>query len=157
MTAQRISFTTNHDVLRYFTFTLILLSFASHAQTMQGIVRDGATGLPMYPVIVVNEATQQAVSTNELGYYSISAKPGEIVAFSFIGYTTSEKPKPLAGDITTLNIVMDPAGYELQEFRLKPGILTQYQADSAGRAQIYKLPLERTHPEPHQEPRVCNS
>jgi len=96
--------------------------------------------------------TKQAVSTGEKGVYSIPANPGDVITFSYIGYKTIQKTKPISVLIATLNISLEPAEYQLQEFMLRPGHLTQYQMDSTERASIYKVPLQRTHPNPIMSP-----
>lgn len=137
---------------RYFTLVFILLSFVAQSQSMQGIVKDAITGIPLYPVIVVNRTTQQAVTTNDKGFYSISAAPGQIVAFSFIGYSTEEKMRILGVASAQLDVLMHPLDYELQEFKIRPDSLTRYQRDSIENQAIYKLPLQRTHPSPVMSP-----
>ncbi len=113
---------------------------------MQGLVTDTRTSKPLYPVTVVNVFTQQATSTDENGLYSIPANAGDLIAFTYIGYKTVKKTKPVSVLIATINIVMEPTEYELKEFKLLPGNLTPYQLDSLERASIYRTPLQRTHP-----------
>jgi hypothetical protein len=109
-----------------------------------GTVTDALTGKPLSAVTVVNARTQIATATNEQGLYIIPANPGDVVAFSYMGYKTIRKPKPLSVILATMNITMEHTEYILDEFRLHPG-LTRYQVDSAERATIYKIPLQRTH------------
>ena len=129
-----------------------MLSYSSQAQTLQGVVTNVNSGKPLWPVTVVNITTQQAAATDESGFYSIPANPGDKIAFSYIGYHTIEKVKPPSVIVATLNIVMEPTSYGLQEFQVRPGHLTQYQLDSAERVSIYKIQLERTHPSPFLSP-----
>ena len=129
-----------------------MLSFASRAQTIQGIVTDGASHKPLFPVTVVNVISQQSVYTDEKGFYSIIANPGDVIAFSFIGYKTIEKPKPPSIIVATMNITLERMEYQLQEFQFRPGHLTKYQADSLERAITYKVPLQRRPPSPFNSP-----
>ncbi len=129
-----------------------MYSFTGRSQTLQGTVTDISTGKPLYLVTVVNVFTQQSTATSENGQYSIPAKPGDVIAWSYIGFKTVQKTIPLAEVIASLNIIMEPTDYQLEEFRLHPGHLTQYQLDSAERASIYKLPLQREHPQPFISP-----
>jgi hypothetical protein len=119
---------------------------------MQGTVSDATSGTPLSPVIVVNTATQQAVSTDDNGFYSIAAKQGDVIAFSYIGYKTMERAKPPSVIIATQNIVLEHTDYQLKEFVFRPGWMTQYQKDSAERRAIYKVPLRRTYPSPINSP-----
>jgi len=118
---------------------------------MQGVVTDVTTGKPMAAVSVVNVYTQQATLTDEHGLYVIPANQGNFISFSYLGYKTQLKAKPLSVIIATVNISMEQSDIMLDEFRIRPG-LTPYQIDSAERAAIYKVPLQRTHPSPFTSP-----
>lgn len=119
---------------------------------MQGVVTDATTGRPLYPVTVVNTTTQKATTTDEKGLYTIMANTGDVVAFSYIGYKSVEKPKPTSVLIATANIAMEVADYQLKEFMLRPGNLTKYQIDSAERRATYRRELVRDHPSPFASP-----
>jgi hypothetical protein len=119
---------------------------------MQGVVTDAATGKPLYPVTVVNEFTQEGTSTDEKGVYSISARPGDVIVFTYIGYKVVQKTRPNTVLIATMDIKLEPTEYQMQEFQFHAGHLTQYQLDSVERATIYKIPLGRTHPSPIMNP-----
>jgi len=113
---------------------------------MQGVVTDAITHKPLFAVTVVNVLTQQAVYTDDKGFYSIVANTGDVISFSYIGYKMLEKAKPPSVIISTQNIAMERMEFQLQEFQLRPGHLTKYQQDSAERAVIYKIPLQRRPP-----------
>ncbi len=119
---------------------------------MMGIVTDANTGKPLYPVTVVNLASQKVASTDEKGFYMIPANTGDMIAFTYIGYKAIKKTKPTAILITTMDIKLEPTSYQLKEFSFRPGHLNQYQMDSAERASIYKVPLRQTHPSPFNSP-----
>jgi hypothetical protein len=138
--------------LRYFIWLLLLFALPSTAQTQQGTITDAITKKPLYPVTVVNTTTQEVAYTNEDGWYSIIAKQGEVVAFSYIGYKSIEKVKPPSVIMATINIQMERLEYQLQEFKFRYGNLTKYQIDSTERAKIYKVPLSRTPPNPFASP-----
>jgi hypothetical protein len=125
---------------------LFVIPAASVAQTLQGNVVDAVTQLPLYPVTVINVTTQQASYTDVNGFYTIAAKQGDKVAFSYIGYKTLEKYKPISVIISTMNIALEKREYELDEVYLRPGTLTQYQIDSTNRAETYKIQLGRRAP-----------
>jgi hypothetical protein len=133
-------------LLRYCLCFLFFLPIATNAQTMMGRVLDLRTGKPLSPVTVVNIATQQATSTDDKGMYSIPANMGEVIAFTYIGYKTVKKTKPVSVIIATVDVGMEPADYLLPEFKVLPGNLTPYQRDSLERRSIYKVPLQRTRP-----------
>ena len=119
---------------------------------MQGVVNDAATGLPLLGVTVVNEYTQKATLTDQNGLYVIPAKQGDLITFSYVGYKTIHKAKPISVIISTQNIGMEQTEYLLDEISVRPGLLSQYQLDSSERAAIYKVPLQRTHPNPIASP-----
>ncbi len=83
--------------------------------------------------------------TNESGYYTIAARPGNQLTFSYVGYNTVIKATPGAILVGTLDLVMSQAEYQLPEYRLRQSNKTQYQLDSAERKSIYHSELERKH------------
>jgi hypothetical protein len=117
-----------------------------------GTVTDGYTHKPLSNVTVINAATNYGVSSDEHGVFVIPANKGNIISFSYIGYKTVQKVKPPSDGIATISITLEPAGFMLEEFSLRPGKFTQYQIDSAERAAIYKVTLQRTHPNPFVSP-----
>lgn len=138
--------------MRLFVFFLLLCSLHAHAQSVNGVVKDGRTGKPLYPVTVVNVRTQQGSSTDEKGNYTVAARTGDVIAFTYVGYKNKQLTCPDAILVATLNVELEPTEYQLEEFRLRPGHLTQYQMDSAERASIYKFPLLREHSSPVTSP-----
>jgi hypothetical protein len=133
--------------LKYLTLVfLVVLCGVVRGQNLQGIVTDAATGKPLFPVTIVNLTTQQVTTTKENGFYTIPAKAGETVAFTFIGYKAVERVKPTSVIIATLNIRMEPTEYRLRELKIRPGHLTKYQIDSLERVQTYKIQLQRRPP-----------
>jgi hypothetical protein len=110
------------------------------------------SGRPLSAVTVVNVFTQQGTTTGDNGYYTIAANPGDMIAFSYVGYKTVKKIKPLSVIIATVNVIMEPAEYQLKEFQIHPAYMTQYQIDSAERRSIYKVPLRFPHANPFNSP-----
>ncbi len=133
-------------------YSSLLLSSVSYAQNMQGVVTDGVTGRPMLAVTVVNERTQQATTTDENGFYTIAATQGDKIAFTYVGYKTIEKQKPVSVIIATQNISMEPGATTLREFVFKGDKRTKYQIDSAERMEVYHSPLSRKPPSPFNSP-----
>lgn len=104
-----------------------------------------STGKPLSPVTVVNVRTNEGTSTNKNGLYLLHAKQGDIISFSYLGYTTAKKVTPPFVLVGTLNVELEPTEYQLKEYQVRPG-LTQYQRDSIERTEIFKFPLQREHP-----------
>lgn len=134
------------------TFFVACVSIRGDAQTMQGMVTDATTYKPLFPVTVVNMNTQQAAYTDANGFYVIAARPGDKIAFSYVGYKSVEKLKPVSVLIATQNITMQRREYELDEVFLRPDKLTQYQKDSIERRVIYRAVMERPVPSPVMNP-----
>ena len=139
-------------MLRYFTLICLLLSFSCGAQTVHGVVTDTATGKPLFAVTVVNTATQATAYTDATGRYTIAAKQGNVLTFSYVGYKTVAKFTPSSILIASLNITMEQAEYQLPEYKITRDSRTQYQIDSSERKNIYKTELDRKHPSPFNSP-----
>lgn len=108
---------------------------------MQGKVVDAKTGEELYPVTVVNMLTQQQVYTNEQGYFSITAKAGEQLAFFYVGYKSAER-LVMAG-AKDIRIELQPLKVQLSELVVRPRDYTPYQIDSIERRATYKRALAR--------------
>jgi TonB-linked SusC/RagA family outer membrane protein len=67
---------------------VVQLSFAQ-GKTISGTVSDDS-GLPLPGTTVLLKGTTNGTSTDFDGNYSIDAKTGDILVFSFVGYTTKE-------------------------------------------------------------------
>lgn len=131
---------------------VFLVSGTLAAQTLQGVVTDRGTGLALSKVTVYNTITRQVAYTDANGFYTIVARLGDIIVFSYVGYVTLQRYKPQSVIIATMNIGLERKEYELEEFYVRPGHLTQYQLDSTERATIYKIPLQRRPPSPIMSP-----
>ncbi|WP_414000286.1 SusC/RagA family TonB-linked outer membrane protein [Flavobacterium sp. W1B] len=95
-------------------FTLLIalsmqFSFAQE-KTVSGIVSD-ATG-PVPGVNVVVKGTNRSVQTDFDGKYSIKAKIGEVLEFSFVGMKNSSAT---VGASSSINVTMKDEGNELAE------------------------------------------
>jgi len=137
--------------LKYFLFLVIWVPFSGRSQTLQGTVTDFHTGKGLFPVTVVNTRTQEAVLTDIHGFYVVPARQGDLVAFSYVGYKTVKRIKPVSVIIATLNVSLEQTDLQLDEVRVLPG-LSKYQRDSAENVAIYKITLQRTPPNPFSSP-----
>jgi hypothetical protein len=116
--------------------------FAVSAQTLKGIIAGGDDGKPLYPVTVINVVTQESTYSNEQGEFSIRAKTGEEIIFSFLGYTTVRRSMPATLGIATMRVEMLTQNYKLNEVVIRPGY-TNYQLDSIRRHSTYERTLAR--------------
>ena len=121
-----------------FLFGLPLLQ----AQVLRGTVVDGETGTPINTVTVTNLTSQQTVYTNSQGVFTISAKKGDQVMFSFVGYQNQQKTVPASLGTAEMSIDLFRLSYELDEFTLRP-LYTPYQLDSMERKSTYSRALAR--------------
>ena len=71
------------------TLLLALVAFSAMAQ-VRGVVYDGATGDPFMGVSVLVKGTMTGVNTGADGSFSLPAKVGDVLQFSFIGYLDQE-------------------------------------------------------------------
>lgn len=115
---------------------LLFISIGVHGQTLKGIITDAETGKALFPVIITNNVTQQTVSTDEQGFYSMGASRGDLIYLTFQGYRTMEVH---ATPGTDLNIAMQPLSVKLKEFIFKE--YTPFQKDSIALSTLYSSEL----------------
>ncbi|MBJ2174678.1 TonB-dependent receptor [Aureibaculum sp. A20] len=96
-------------LLLFFIFTL-----TANAQeiTVSGMVTSADDNLPLPGVNVIIKGTTNGTSTDFDGNYSISVNKGEVLDFSFIGFTNQSIT---VGDQTEINVVMQVDAQALDE------------------------------------------
>jgi len=81
---------------------LLYSGLSAHAQTtVTGTVTGSDNNAPLSDVTVAVKGTQNFTKTNGAGVYSINTASGQVLVFSFVGYTTQEVT---VGDATTYNV-----------------------------------------------------
>ncbi|QNF33684.1 SusC/RagA family TonB-linked outer membrane protein [Adhaeribacter swui] len=114
---------------RFLSLSLLLVAFFQQVmaqdRTITGKVTDGSTSQGLPGVTVVVKGTQVGTATNADGNYSLTVPAsGTTLVFSFIGYTTTERPignsntidVNLATDVTQLNeVVVTALGVEREK------------------------------------------
>ena len=95
------------------TLLLVLVVQMSFAQEMivKGVVTD-AEGVPLPGVNVIVKNTDRGVQTNFEGEYTIRASSGEILVYSYLGFTTAEYP---VGDTPRMDVILTVDAAELEE------------------------------------------
>ena len=68
-------------------FVVLSFGFTVQAQSVSGNVTDD-NSVPLPGATVLIEGTQNGVSTDFDGNYSINASIGDVLVFSFVGYST---------------------------------------------------------------------
>lgn len=129
-------------VLRTTILIPVLILFSSivtRGQMLKGFVVDAETRDPLYPVTVTNLATQISTTTNETGYYELTAKNGDEVSFVYLGFHTVQR---IARPGTELRVELYPLSVQLQEYVIHPDY-TPYQQDSAAMASLYSTELNK--------------
>ncbi len=106
---------------------------------------------PLYPVSVINLATEEVTYTNRRGEFTIQAKSGEKVVFTFIGYKARHYMMPISVGVYNTKIELEPATYRLQELIIMPDY-TEYQVDSITRKKTYTPALSRQKSSPFTSP-----
>src|SRR6476661_5654620 len=98
--------------LFYFLFGL-LISVSTLAQGLiSGRITSKTDNKPMYGVSVTVKGSNRTTQTDENGNFSINASQGEILQFSFVGYTTTEVK---VGNSASLNVSLASAESEMGE------------------------------------------
>lgn len=126
--------------LRYILLLLLCMPYICRAQSLHGIITEANTGRTLYPVTVVNMATQESAYTNERGEFTLPVYPGQQIGITYVGYKHMQRlvtSDMLSG---TLKIALTPFRYELDELVVRPNY-TPYQLDSLHRRSVYQRTL----------------
>ena len=99
-----------------FVFAVLLFSHTMLAQTrtVNGTVTD-QSGVPLPGVSIAIKNTTQGVSTDFEGRYSIVVKQGDILVFSYVGFSTQEKNIAGGSGALTINVTLKEDTQELGE------------------------------------------
>jgi len=93
--------------------SLVVSSYLLFAQQpITGKVVDAKTGAPLAGVSIRVKSTKKGVSTDNDGHFTLSARSGDILEISIIGYTSQNYSLTEASGIT---IALEPASTELKE------------------------------------------
>jgi len=97
--------------IRFTALLFFLLPVLAKAQ-VSGVVIGDDDNLPLRDVTVAIKGTKTATKTNQAGYYSIAAKKGDVVVFTFVDYARQEIT---VGNDLKINIRMVQAQKQLGE------------------------------------------
>jgi iron complex outermembrane recepter protein len=92
----------------YLFLLLLNISFVFAQKSVTGVVKDNA-GSSLPGVNIIEKGTTNGVATDFDGKYKIIVKEGATLVFSYIGYTTIEKP----ATNNTINITLSSEGGEI--------------------------------------------
>ncbi|MBC7848440.1 MAG: SusC/RagA family TonB-linked outer membrane protein [Chitinophagaceae bacterium] len=101
-------------LLRLAPLVLLLCTTLLYGQdkTITGVVIADDDNTPLRDVTVAVKNSQVATKTNQAGFYSINAKPGQTLVFTFVDYTRQEV---VVGAANTINLRMILANRQLGE------------------------------------------
>ena len=108
----------NHFLCLVLTLSISVLSYAQE-KVIKGKVSD-ESGLPIPGASLLIKGTTKGNTTDMEGNYSISAKSGDIIIFSYLGYTSIEQK---VGSASTYNISLQPSKSELEEVLCSVGVV----------------------------------
>ena len=111
------------------TLCLVLVTQISFAQekSVTGTVADEA-GVPLAGVNVLVKGTNTGAQTDFNGKYSVNAKVGDILSFTYVGLKAQEVK---VGNANTINVTMAEDASQLDEI-IVVGYGTQRKSDVTG-------------------------
>ena len=109
--------------------------------TISGTVKD-QTGQPLPGATVMIENTNRGTTTDFDGNFNISASKGEILVFSFVGFTTT---KVTIGDDNTVKVILQEDAAQLDEV-VVVGYGTQKKVNLTGSVETVTFKEEINQP-----------
>lgn len=89
---------------------------------VMGTIRSAIKNEPLPFSSVLVKGTAKGASANNIGFYSISLDPGTYtLVFQYIGYQTVEQKVTVARTSQTVDIILSPRDYQLNEVVVKTG------------------------------------
>ena len=107
---------------------MLLLTVSAFAQNVTGTVTDATTGETLPGVSILVKGTQFGVESDFDGAFSISAKPGDVLVFFYMGFKELEVPIEKA---SKLDVKLTPDNVLLEEV-VVVGYGTQKKSDVTG-------------------------
>jgi len=114
------------------SFLFFLHSFAQQ-KTIQGKVSSSEDGLTVPGASIRVKGANVVTQTNAVGSYAISAKPGDVLVFSYIGLSPKEVT---VGTSTTIDVTLNPDAKALNEV-----VVTAYGIDRDKKSLGYSTPI----------------
>ncbi|MEA5460329.1 SusC/RagA family TonB-linked outer membrane protein [Arcicella sp. LKC2W] len=94
-----------------FIFAICSLQGFAQKMSIKGKISDEA-GAPLYGVNVALQGTTKGTVSNDKGEYSIDAKAGDILSFSYVGFGVK---KVTVGSLSVINVALSPENGALNE------------------------------------------
>ncbi|WP_316842434.1 SusC/RagA family TonB-linked outer membrane protein [Pedobacter gandavensis] len=116
------------------TLIILLLTISTglfaQVRMITGKVIDQKTGVTLPGATVIRKATNEVVSTDAAGKYSINAETGDLLSFSYTGYMSIELK--VTADKNTLNAYLDDSVNQLSEVEVTGALGIKRQARELG-------------------------
>ena len=126
-----------YKLLLVWAFATLLISSQLFAQTViKGTIRSSVDQMPLEGVSIVIKGTKIATQSNVSGQFSISAKKGDGLEISFIGYLSQSIA--ITTTTTSLDVILIPIKKELDEV-VVVGYGTQKKANLTGSVSTIKM------------------
>jgi Ca-activated chloride channel family protein len=104
-------------------FTIVQVS--AQQKTITGIVTSSSDGIPLPGVNVIIKGTTTGTQTNFNGLYTISAKTGDVLNFTYVGMKSKDVT---VGKSTTLDVVLEEDYMALEEVVVTGYVNTRKQS-----------------------------
>ena len=104
------------------SYIVCLALFYGHicfSQLVEGLVSDAVDNERLPFTHVLNKTSSQGVMTDINGLYRIEARQGDVLQFSYVGYT---QQNITVGSASRINVRLAPDGYAIGELAIIPGI-----------------------------------
>ena len=127
----------------FFMILLLVWGVVSAQQNITGTITDEA-GVPLPGVNVVIKGTNDGVSSDFDGNYTIKAEADDVIVFSFIGFVNQEVP---VGNNSDINVLLVASFDELDEVIVTTGYGQSRKRDLTGAiSQITTETITRANP-----------
>lgn len=119
-------------------FLLLFVGCSAHAQVIvHGSVFDSISSKTLSQVSIENQTTHQGAISDAYGQFQLEAKMGDLLVFTYVGYERKTIECTNWKQFEKLRVGMLPKTTFLKPVTILKG-LTEYQKDSASRADLYK-------------------
>lgn len=119
---------------------LVLVSFMAGAQELKGYVKLLDNDSALASAFIENKTTRASTSSSSKGFYNMTARPGDRLRISLLGFETKEITLGETGS-GSFTIYLKKQVNELDEVLVES--LSAYQRDSIKRAKQYEALLKR--------------
>jgi len=126
-----------------FVLFFLFITYTVAGQSLSGVIEDIDSKNPVPVAMVTNKTSGNSTFADIDGNYSIAAKAGDIIEFSYLGYYPVTITTPTAiNNSGYKRIGMKKQLVSLENVEIRPD-LTPYQIDSIARRKTYRQALDR--------------